>query len=241
MKVQLRQIKYEIKNNPVILFRRPWYIFYLILFLFRMVMYRFKRNKSIVYLTETKLSDICLPDESELLVENIKIIYKYDEFLEFAEMRIREDKSTDELYYNEVKKRYSQGDYALVYETKDECPLSYIFVCSNKACFTQVGITLNLPNKTFGIYDVYTFKAARGKGNYTQLFKVSILSMKKKGYDTIWLWLMKHNTNSINVHRKLGLNQIIKIFSEEVKYGFIKRNINDVKMDLGKLLENNEG
>jgi hypothetical protein len=62
--------------------------------------------------------------------------------------------------------------------------------------------------------------------------------MQQQGYNTMWLWLMAHNTISVNVHSKLGLNRIRKILREKLNYGFIKRKVEDVELSLTELLPN---
>lgn len=236
MKLTLKGIKNQIRQHPTILLKKPWMILMVPLVIAQIIFNRFRKSKTIVYLTETNLLEITDNPSLELANREFKIIENFNEFVWFAEHRTIEDKEAGDNFVSVVKTRFKRGDFAIVYLENEKFPLSYVFITTKYAVFTPVGMTLPLPDKTFGMYDVYTFKAARSKGYYSHLFEYSIFYMKKLGYKKIWLWLMAHNIKSVKVHYKLGLKTIIMILTEKRNFGIVKKETKNIEMSLSELI-----
>jgi len=236
MKPSLQKIKNRIKLEPRILLKRPWLLFVIPIIISVIIYYRLRRSETVVYLTETKLSELLENTKETSIPDSIfRIITEYKKFLDYASKRIIDDSVLNDFLLDVIKRRFDRGDYAIIYLDPFLNPLSYLFICTKIAEFTPVGIDLPLPARTFGIYDVYTFRNQRGQGYYTHLFWYTVKIMKKKGYDKIWLWLMAHNTMSVKVHKKLGITRIIKILTEKLNFGVSQRIVMDVEMPLDEL------
>jgi GNAT superfamily N-acetyltransferase len=236
LKQSLRKIKNRIKDEPMILIKKPWLLFVIPVIIPIIIVNRLKRSESVVYLTETELAGLFRDDGiTEVTDGNFKTIARYNEFTDYALKRISEDCDSGEFSLDNIRRRFDRGDYAIVYLNTEREPLSWVFISTKLAEFTPVGISLILPDRTFGMYDVYTFKKARGKGYYSQLFHYAASFMINQGFEYMWLWLMAHNTVSVKVHRKLGVTRINKILKERLSFGFIKRTINDAEMSIDEL------
>jgi hypothetical protein len=235
MNLKIRKIRQQIKTKPIIVFKNPLLVFYLPLILIQILFNRLKSSKTEVYLIEAKLSEIITTENNESIDCVFEIINNFDGFARYAEHRKTEDTELDESFILSIKQRFGRGDFAIVYLNNENYPLSYIFITTMTANITPVGLTLQLPENAFGIYDVYTFKAVRGKSYYSQLFNFSVSHMLKCGYESLWLWLMPHNIASVNVHCKLGLKRIIKILIENRNYGIVKKEIKNVDLLLSSL------
>ncbi|MDP2923543.1 MAG: GNAT family N-acetyltransferase [Candidatus Omnitrophota bacterium] len=115
-------------------------------------------------------------------------------------------------YVSELKERFERGDQCFALES-DKKIISVIFV-SRKSCpIKAVDYILILPEKTVGLYDVYTVPLYRGQGLYTKLFFLCINACINSGYDRAWIWIMPHNRVSLAVHNKLGMNHVIRSIS----------------------------
>jgi hypothetical protein len=237
MKLFLRKLKNQIISEPIILLKKPWLVFLMPFLLSLMIYNRLKISETVVYLTESKLEKLSVINKGKEIPEKYFCsVTDYRDFAEYARERIREDPESGNLLLDVIKKRFDRGDSAIIYSNPEWNPLSYVFICTKLAEFTPVDIELQLPTGTFGMYDVYTFKNSRCKGYYSHLFYYAVDLMQKKGYDSMWLWLMKHNSASVKVHYKLGIRNISKILTEKVNLGFISRNVKDVKISLVELI-----
>jgi len=239
MKLSIREIKNRIKSEPIILLKKPWLVFLIPMILVYVVFNRFKRSEIKVYLTDTKLSELSSKNRLHSIGDNfIHTITNYNRFDEYVQKRIIEDCSPEYPLVKITKDRFDRGDFAIVYTDQQGAVLSYVFICTKVAVFTPVGIDLQLPAHTFGMYDVYTYQDSRGKGHYSNLFYYAVDLMQSKGYDSMWLWLMSHNSISVRVHYKLGIKIISKILTEKVVLGLIRRDVGEVKMSLAELISN---
>lgn len=233
----LRKLKNRIKSEPIILLKRPWLFFLIPIILGFFLINRLKNSEIKVFLTETKLASLLSENRtSNIIDEFVYTITVFDRFSEYAQKRINEDCGPESQLAKMIKDRFARGDFAIIYTDKQGAVLSYVFICTKLAMFTPVGIDLPLPAHTFGMYDVYTYKDSRGKGHYSSLFYYAVDLMQSKGYNSMWLWLMKHNSVSVRVHYKLGIKSISKVLTEKVRFGFIRRNVKDVKMSLAELM-----
>lgn len=237
MKYFLKNLKNRIKAEPIILLKKPWLVFFIPIVLICVIANRIKSSLTQVYLTES-LVDSLLKQNAVTAVggNKFKILTSFADFSEYARQRILEEVDQSESLNKLIRKRFDQGDFAIVFTEETGNPLSYVFIGTDYAFFTPVGISLKMPEKTFGMYDVYTFKESRGKGHYSSLFYHAVGYMKNKGYEKMWLWLMKHNEVSVKVHYKLGIRKIVKILTERLRAGFITRKTEDVDMLLSELI-----
>jgi GNAT superfamily N-acetyltransferase len=235
MSLNIKDIKRQLKTHPSLFLKKPWMLLYLPSVIFLVVSKRLKKSRVIVYLTETNLSEIFVDKMHATTTGTFETIHDHTGFIMYAERRSLEDSEAGKYYKEATMKRFDRGDFAIVFLDNSKQPLSFVFITTQSAVFTPVGLTLPLPENTFGMYDVYTYKDSRGKGYYSFLFEFSLMLMKKKGYNKIWLWLMAHNKASVNVHYKLGLKHIIKILTATVSFGFIKKNVKEVDLDLSEL------
>jgi GNAT superfamily N-acetyltransferase len=235
----VRKLKNQILSEPIILLKRPWLVFLIPMILVYIIINRLKNSETKVFLTETNLASLVAENRTiNISDEFVYTIAAFDKFSECAQKRINEDCWPGSQLAKVIKDRFNRGDFALVYKDQEGALLSYVFICTEMAEFTPVGINLPLPAQTFGMYDVYTYLDSRGKGYYSHLFYYAVGLMQKKGYDAMWLWLMKHNSVSVSVHYKLGIENISKILTEKVSFGLISRNVEDVKMSLAELISN---
>lgn len=200
---------------------------------------RVKKIETVVFLTETSLEKLSVVEcrETQELVRYYTIT-ELNTFQRFAEKRIEESPELNSGFYKTLKNRFRKGDFAVVCTDNESIPLSYVFICTGQAEFTPVGMNLRLPGKTFGMYDVYTFRESRGKGYYAGLFYYTVDIMKDRGCEKMWLWLMEHNTVSVGVHYKLGISNISKILTERMEIGLKSHTVQDVKMSLTELMPN---
>jgi|WetSurMetagenome_2_1015567.scaffolds.fasta_scaffold311461_2 GNAT superfamily N-acetyltransferase len=237
MLTSLRKLKTWIKSEPTILLKKPWLVFLLPIILIIALTSRLKSTKTVLYLTETDLDGLLKIPQKQILPNLLfHRVTDFNEFMNCAMKRRNEDPELRDILLEIVKQRFNKGDFALICSDYKKDPLSYLFICTDSAEFTPVGINLRLPDFTFGMYDVYTFKDSRGKGYYSFLFYHAVDYMMKQGYNSMWLWLMAHNSVSVKVHNKLGIDNISKILTEKMNYGFIRRNVQDVKMLLADLV-----
>jgi len=212
IKSLLKNLKNRIKAEPIILLKKPWLVFLIPLVLVYMICYRLRSSTTVVYLTESKLDELLTFKNKPVITGNtFSLITSPECFNDCKQKRILEDNEVGELFGHVLNRRFESGDFAIVYLDQQLIPLSYVFICTRQAVFTPVGITLSLPKGIFGMYDVYTFSEARGKGYYADLFYYSIDLMMQRGFRKMWLWLMKHNSVSVDVHYKLGIRKINKI------------------------------
>jgi GNAT superfamily N-acetyltransferase len=237
MLTSLRRLKTRIKSEPIILLKKPWLVFLLPILFIIIIISRVKSTETIVYLTETELDRLLKIAKKQILPGLLfHKVTDFNGFLNCAIKRRNEDPEIKDILFEILRKRFNKGDFALICSNSEKDPLSYLFICTDHAEFTPVGIRLRLPDHTFGMYDVYTFKNSRGKGYYAILFNHAIDYMMNLGFNSMWLWLMTHNSVSVKVHNKLGIENICKILTEKMTFGFIRRNVRDVKMLLTDLV-----
>ncbi|MFZ2339151.1 MAG: GNAT family N-acetyltransferase [Bacteroidales bacterium] len=237
MKYFLKNLKNLIKTEPIILLKKPWLVFLIPMVLFYVFSNRLNSSLTKVYLTESFVDSLLRPDTVTLDGDNkLKIVRSFVDFIEYAQQRILEEVDQADSLIKVIRKRFEKGDFAIVYTEKSGNPLSYVFIGVSLADITPVGITLKIPQKTFGMYDVYTFKESRGEGHYSCLFNYAVGYMKNRGYEKMWLWLMKQNEVSVKVHYKLGIRKIVKVMTERLRAGIITRKTEDVDMLLAELI-----
>ncbi len=222
------EAKYKtFKRQPFVFLSKP----YLILFLPALpVIYLLKRWNSPVqeiFLTETFLKDINVDLEERNFDYTIKKINDVVELQSIADLRMLEDDQVSE-YRELVNYRIRKGDFVYALIT-DKIIVSYVFISLNEADLSQVDHTEKIEDKCFAIYDVYTFKEYRGKHYYKKLLLAVCNLMEKEGYVLFWLWLMKHNLESVKVHDKLNINHVIKEYC--LFYRFGRRNFLAKKVD----------
>lgn len=238
MNSYLKDLKNRIKTEPVILLKKPWVALFIPIITIYMVCNRLKNTETVVYLSVIRLDQLTEPKEqSSTSGIRYSIIEDYADFHSFVKKRINENPEAGDIFYNTVKKRFDKNDFAVVGTDPGGNPLSYVFICTRLAEIAPVRMTLPLPENTFGIYDAYTFEKARGKGIYSSLVRYAIGMMKAQGFKSMWFWIMKHNTVSVNIHYKLGISTIIKILTEKMRFGLISRKIEVVNMSFNELLE----
>lgn len=234
--LNLSSIKKTIKSEPRAILRKPWILLAIPFILIDILRKRLRSSNSVVYLTETKLAEVIVKPHEPFLPNRFRVIRSLVEFSKFSEAHVAENPGSAEYYRLDTRQRFERGDFAIVFLDELNEPLSYLFIATRKAVFAQVGITLPLPEGIFGMYDVYTYQVARGKGYYSQLFWYSIHYLDEQGYEGIWLWLMAHNKVSVTVHYKLGITHITKILTKTVAMGRSRKEVKDVDMNLELLL-----
>lgn len=223
----------KVKLNPRILLNKPWLLILIPILGIIFIKKRWHTIPEIIYLTETKINDINSQINNNT---DLKLISEIENLNTIVDLRLR-DKETDERYKKTFFKRIEKGDQVFAL-CKNNQILSYLFVSYNKAFLEQVNISLTMPNKCFAVYDVYTFKEQRGNNYYAQLIYGVCEKMRSKGYESFWLWVMKHNQNSLKVHNKLKINKIISVYKEYYKYGFRNLTSTNVNLDMKSLINN---
>jgi len=136
-----------------------------------------------------------------------------ESLLPFArERQLQDEQWSRQSYVNELKERFKKGDQCLALEM-DHKIVSVIFVTEKSCLIKAVKYLLTIPEKTVGLYDVYTIPAYRGQNMYSKLFFLCVNACIEKGYERAWMWIMPHNRVSLAVHNKLGMNHIICLIS----------------------------
>ena len=232
----LRLLKYRAKQNPLYFLKRPWLMFFLPFWGAQFILGRLKSCTSVVYLTETSIEELLAKSRARTESLRWRVVRDSAEFAVYARERVEEDRAVGRLYFEEVDRRFARGDFAVVGFVDDCCPVAYVFICTARAVFTPVNMTLPLPRATFGLYDVYTYEKFRGRGYYSSLFDQSVRMMLHRDFEKVWLWLMVHNQGSIRVHLAIGINLISKILTEKISFGIIKRTVTDVNISLDNLI-----
>lgn len=234
--ISLSNVKNRIRSKPTIIYKEPWLVFLVPVILIASVIKRLRITVTKVYLTETRLADLLkldkCQDKSEVIFERIS---DFERFKDLALKRIHEEPGMKETFLDLIRSRFKRNDFSLVCYDKNMNPLSLVFIGTGVACFTPVGMEMDLPSQTFGMYDVYTFKEHRGLGYYQKLFYHSARLMHGEGFNTMWLWLMPHNSQSVMVHRKLGITTAKKVLTERMVFGIMKRRMIEVTIPLENL------
>lgn len=207
----------KFKKNPKLIFHYPFHILILPYFLLLAFIRRLYSPKQTIYLIETYIKDSLLkydlPDE--LILKRISIFNEVESFIKY---RIQESGLSED-YLSEVKRRFERGDYMFILLNNKQ-PISFVFISEKKAYFNQVNHVEILPVDCFAVYDVYTYKFFRGKGYYSLLLSNVLKVLKNKGFVRFWLWVMKHNSISVQVHDKLNVNNVIAYYVEYYRFGF---------------------
>lgn len=235
-KKNIRKIRKTLRTAPFELLKRPTLLVLLPFAVIDALMDRMRKETTVLYLTETDISEIVNGHNIKEDGCSITIAHTFQAFCNYAQLRLQEDREVDEYYEYDVKMRFARGDFSFIYLDENGTPVSFLFICTGIAHFAPVDMILDLPHSAFGIYDVYTFKVYRGKGFYKRLFCSAVKEMKARGYNKIWLWLMAHNQASVNVHHELGLDNIIKILTHELSFGFVRKRIECVSKSMVDLL-----
>lgn len=233
---KISSIKKIIKNDPIILLRRPWLLLLLPILFIIIVWNRLKYDKTIVYFLDTNIINY-LSNKELTQIKNIEInkITSFQKFQELIEKRLSEDPSIDRSYFNLCQKRFESGASAYVYYI-EKLPISYIFTVTDTVNISQVNLKLTIPKDTFVFIDLYTFKKYRGCGYHQNLYNAVVLTMKKIGYNQFWAWIMAHNQISIKAHCKFGINNVTKIIVRKSFMGFSKLHIKDVSFLTDELI-----
>jgi hypothetical protein len=228
MKTKL--VKKQIRKSPAILFQKPWFVFYIPFIIYDSIKIRWHFNKTKVLLISGVIEEIV----ENYTVNNeleFNIINTFSDFVPLAKKRLLEDNTIDSDYLDAVKKRFDKGEYVSCL-AKDNNVVSFSFISERRMHVGPVNMTINLPLSTFSYTDVYTFKEGQGKGYYKELYMRSLLYMQSKGFINIWGLVMEHNQVSVKVHCNIGLNKVIKICEETIRYGFTYRRIYEVNTPL---------
>jgi len=233
---RFRQYYKQIKQQPIIVFNRPYLLLLMPLFIYFFFRDRWNTKPEIIYLTETEIAghNLLLLEQKE----NFNL-YWYNDFVSSEKIilkRINEENNFEK-YILETKKRFRLGDSLITLEIENQ-PAAYVFMSTKKACYTQVHFNEDLLKKFFAVYDVYTFRDFRGKGYYKYLLSSVMKEMQSKQYKYLWLWVMEHNQASVKIHDKLKINHIIRTYQENYKFGIRKFRINHVSKYLNELVEN---
>lgn len=204
--------------------------------IYRVIRSRWNSDSQSVYLIETDLDNHPLNSENEGWIDEYQLfeIWDYEKAKPLIMARLKEE-NLDQGYLNETRDRFGNGDRLLLISSKE--PLSFIFISTSSAYFNQVGHTEPLPDSCFSVYDVYTFKKHRGKGLYRITLSLATKAMYAKGFTKFWLWVMKHNKVSVMVHDRLGVNQVIAVFTEYFKFGKRVFRKEEVRIKLSTLLD----
>ena len=224
----------EIKSDVKYIFKNPVNLFLLPVFILIYIKNRWSSQHEFVYLIETKIEGHPLLSKKKESKYQAKRINDY-----YTAIEIIKQREIQEVGYNynndEIKNRFERGDFMEVLYV-NKTPASYLFISEKSAYFQQVKCFQKLDKGCFAIYDVYTFIDYRSKGLYETLLSEVLFQMQKK-YDKFWLWVMQHNQNSVKVHDRLHINQIIRVYEEYFRFGFRRFKVNHVNLLLSELIK----
>ena len=191
---------------------------------------RWKPSEDIIYVLEMRLEKRVVTSSSVVKMTTPDVI------LSFAHERELEDGEWERgKYVQEVIQRFKNGDWCFVAK-KDMRIVSVIFVSRGPCYIAPVGYTLQIPDRTVGLYDIYTLLAYRGLHLYSAVFRKAVNSSLKEGYNAAWMWIMPHNVVSLKANEKLGLRHIFKGISLCQRWGFRWHKVRSLDIDVKELL-----
>lgn len=222
-----------LKENPAKLLSKLYLIFFVPFVLVLTLVNRLKTYSCAVYLLDMELK----PTEVNDIKFEIYDKSNLDLASDIAIKRQSENSSFDDNYTDTVIKRLNRGDFLICFKISDKTA-SFLFLSEKRAILEQVNEIIELPTGFIAIYDVYTFKEFRGKGFYGKLFNAVCIYEFNRGFKNCYLWVMKHNRESVIVHNKIGMKSVIKEFKFIQKYGFRTTKSVDVNYNSLELISN---
>lgn len=145
-------------------------------------------------------------------------IVSADRLSEYASGREQVQDWTRGSYVEEVGQRFRRGDWC--FAAMVDGSISSILFASRGPCpIAPVSFSLTLPPGTVAFYDVYTSPEFRRQSVYRLLFNAAVNESIDDGYHQAWLWLMRENTVSLNVHKRLGMEHVILMITHSQRWG----------------------
>ena len=155
--------------------------------------------------------------------------------LEFAHEREAEDEEWHgKSYVAELEQRFARDDRCFAAEQEGRIA-SILFTTSGPCLISEVGYVLSLPERTPGLYDVYTLPRYRGKHLYSAVFRSCINACASEGYSAVWMWILPENLVSFRVHDQLGLRRIILEVSMHQRRGIRRHAVRQLDMNIEDL------
>lgn len=238
MKERINKYYKLFKNNPKIILRKPELFFYIPFFVIQYFAKRWYSAVEIVYLMNTVIDNHRLLHLTNSMECSMKIITSFEQALFFLKERMLECNLT-ESYLKETRTKFLNGDVLVLLSNHANEAVSYAFVAYKTAYLAQVRYTFSIPLNCCAVYDVYTFDKHKGKGMYEQLMSLLLKYLRENKYSRFLLWVIKENSTSIKVHNKIGVNQVIKVFKEQYRFGIRIFSQKDVNFTLSELIQCN--
>ena len=238
--MNINNIKNKIKTDPALIFKKPWYLLYIPIIAFTILKNRFIANEDRVFFVETSCNDFLIFNKNlgeEILNYNLSCIEKFEEFIPYLELRLKEENQEASIVYtSKVKEVLKENALAFVL-LENHKALGYIFVQVKSTTISQLPMKLPLPGNIFSFIDLYIYNENRGKKFHELLYYVAIESMQRKGYSDFWCWLMEHNQRSIKAHVKIGIHQVTKIITRRSRFLMSKIITESKRIDLADLIK----
>lgn len=174
-------------------------------------------------------------------MQQVKMINNSEELLKFIENRAAEDKDCDKnLYYENIKNRFSNGDVCFAYIENEEI-ISVVFVTSKDHYISAINYLFKMPPKCVAFFDVYTLKAARGRGILRYIYNKAFYYLNSQGFERALIWFLSSNIKTLLAHKKVGFENAIKKIVLVQKFGIRKHRVEDVNLCIDDLIKNYKG
>lgn len=230
-------IRHKIKNREFKdLLIKPHLLLFFIFFLIRSLFLRIFPQTTVFYFIRIKISDLVFQKKENTQSDSFKIIKNLtDELIRFVKARSEENEGLIFQYYqSELEKRFERGDIACAL-LKGNKITSILFLSFHKVYVEDIDYTFLPAENEAVVKDIYTLKVYRKKGLYYLLIENVANYLANAGYETITMWIMRHNQATIHAQKNIGFKTVF----QKVKYctwlGFKKTIVNANQQALSDL------
>lgn len=241
--MNINNIKNKIKADPVLIFKKPWYLLCLPLIAFTILKNRFIADVERIFFVESDCHNFLEENKNlKIISPNYKLIEisSFADFLPYFKKRIAEESEENSIIYRIKVESFFKNESVVYVLNIDDLPIGYIFTQTNKTQISQVNMEVPLSKETFSLFDTYIFKESRGNNLSGVLYFSVIEKMNSRGFKNYCIWFFESNQRSLKAHIKIGIRQINKVITRRKKFFVSKIIVENKSFDMAELIRKTE-